>query len=264
MKEMKHIQGIRPLLITLFLLAIPIAGIAQTAVEKSTQGSAASKTAPNQLGQTRSDLIAATASYKASAAEVLRFQEAELATATKKLDELRVLVTDGLIARNELTKAEEELTAAKAKLESTKQQIAESDSLVAQVKKAEEAEKAFVKNQASQAALGRRLVTPTSVRYNGMAGWALTNINLVQSFFTSTFGRPLPISTLGQSATHNAMRWDHRNSVDVGIHPDSAEGRALLAYLQSRGIPFLAFRGAIAGVSTGPHIHIGYPSQRMG
>ena len=195
---------------------------------------------------------------------MLRFQEDEVAAATKKLEELRVLVADGLIARNELTKAEEELAAAKAKLEATKTQIADSDSLVAQVKKAEEAEKALAKKQASQAALARRLVTPTSMRYNGMAGWALSNINSVQSFFTSTFGRPLPISTLGQSATHNAMRWDHRNSVDVGIHPDSAEGKALLAYLQSKGIPFLAFRGAIPGVSTGPHIHIGYPSQRLG
>jgi len=102
------------------------------------------------------------------------------------------------------------------------------------------------------------------MRYYGMAGWALSNIGSVQSFFASTFGRPLPISTLGQSATHNSMRWDHRNSADVGIHPDSAEGKALIAFLQSKGIPFLAFRGAIPGVSTGPHIHIGYPSSKLG
>jgi hypothetical protein len=59
------------------------------------------------------------------------------------------------------------------------------------------------------------------------------------------------------------MGWNHRNSVDVGLHPDSAEGSALIAYLQSAGIPFLAFRGAIPGVSTGPHIHIGSPSNRL-
>jgi hypothetical protein len=59
------------------------------------------------------------------------------------------------------------------------------------------------------------------------------------------------------------MGWDHRNSVDVGLHPDSAEGRALIAYLQNAGIPYLAFRGTIPGVATGPHIHIGSPSHRL-
>ena len=87
------------------------------------------------------------------------------------------------------------------------------------------------------------------MRYDGGGAWAISHIGSVQSFSTSTFGRTLPISTFGQSATHNAMRWDHRNAVDVGLHPDSAEGRALIAYLQSNGIPFLAFRGAILSLS---------------
>jgi hypothetical protein len=221
----------------------------------------ASKTTPkNQLAQTRSDLIVAIQSYKESAQEVVKFQEQEVVTATAKVEQLRQLVADGLIARNELAAGEQEVAAAKAKLENTKKQIAESDSLIAQIRDAEVAEKAQAKAQAAQS---RRLVQPVSMHYNGMAGWALSNISSVQTFFTNTFGRKLPISTLGQSATHNAMHWDHRNSADVGIHPDSAEGRALIAFLQSKGIPFLAFRGAIPGVSTGPHIHIGYPSSRL-
>jgi hypothetical protein len=56
---------------------------------------------------------------------------------------------------------------------------------------------------------------------------------------------------------------DHHNAVDVALHPDSSEGRALINYLQGRGIPFLAFRGAIPGIATGPHIHIGSPSHRL-
>jgi hypothetical protein len=35
-------------------------------------------------------------------------------------------------------------------------------------------------------------------------------------------------------------------------------------YLRTNGIPFLSFRSAIPGVATGAHIHIGYPSHRMG
>src|SRR6266446_6948651 len=48
----------------------------------------------------------------------------------------------------------------------------------------------------------------------------------------------------------------------VSLHPDGAEGQALLNFLRSNGIPFLAFRAAIPGTATGPHIHIGRPSHR--
>ena len=186
----------------------------------------ASKPSPkNQLAETRSELISATEAYKESAQEVVKFQEQEVENATAKTEQLRQLVADGLIARNELAAAEQQIEAAKSKLESTKKQIADSDNLIAQIMDAEKSEKALAKAQAAQS---RRLVQPVSMRYNGMAGWALTNISSVQQFFSGTFGRPLPISTLGQSATHNAMRWDHRNSADVGVHPDSAEGRALI------------------------------------
>ncbi len=218
------------------------------------------QTAKSDLAQTRSDLIGATETYKASAQEVLKFQEQAVTDASAKLEQLRPLVADGLVARNELAVAEQELTRAQAALETTKKQIADSNSLVTQIKDAEIAEKALAKRLAAQP---RQLVRLTSMRYDGGGAWAISHIGSVQSFFTSTFGRTLPISTFGQSATHNAMRWDHRNAVDVGLHPDSAEGRALIAYLQSNGIPFLAFRGAIPGVSTGPHIHIGRPSQRL-
>jgi hypothetical protein len=73
----------------------------------------------------------------------------------------------------------------------------------------------------------------------------------------------LPTSAVGQSVTHNQLGYDHRNAVDVALHPDSSEGKALISYLQNQGIPFLAFRAAIPGVATGPHIHIGSPSRRL-
>jgi VIT1/CCC1 family predicted Fe2+/Mn2+ transporter len=246
-------MNVKTLLPVLLITLAFMPGVAAAQSKKSA--------AKNQLAETRSELISATEAYKESAQAVVKFQEQEVANATAKIEQLRQLVADGLIARNELAAAEQQIEAAKAKLEGTKKQIADSDNLIAQIMDAEKSEKAMAKAQAAQS---RRLVQPVSMRYNGMAGWALSNISSVQAFFSGTFGRPLPISTLGQSATHNAMRWDHRNSADVGIHPDSAEGRALISFLQSKGIPFLAFRGAIPGVSTGPHIHIGYPSGRLG
>jgi hypothetical protein len=51
--------------------------------------------------------------------------------------------------------------------------------------------------------------------------------------------------------------------MDVGLHPDSAEGRALIEFLRTEAIPFLAFRSAVPGVATGPHIHIGNRSPRI-
>jgi hypothetical protein len=69
---------------------------------------------------------------------------------------------------------------------------------------------------------------------------------------------------MGQSRTHDRLGLDHRDAIDVALRPDSPEGRDLMAYLRKAGIPFLAFRGKIASVSTGAHIHIGRPSPRLG
>jgi hypothetical protein len=51
--------------------------------------------------------------------------------------------------------------------------------------------------------------------------------------------------------------------MDVAVQPDSPEGEALMAYLRSQGIPFIAFRHAVPGSATGAHIHIGRPSHRI-
>ncbi|MDQ3472466.1 MAG: hypothetical protein M3447_01890, partial [Acidobacteriota bacterium] len=85
----------------------------------------------------------------------------------------------------------------------------------------------------------------------------------VEEFFLRKFGRPLPLSTIGQSDLHTRWGYDHRNGMDVGLHPDSVEGRGLIEFLRREGIPFLTFRGAVPGVSTGPHIHVGNPSRRL-
>ena len=188
--------------------------------------------------------------------QLLQLQEAEVTRLTASTDQLRPLYEDGLIARLEFEKAEKDLADAKAKVEGTRLAIANAEKLAADQKKTAELAKATPPV--------KTLVKTTSfVTRSTVGSWSLANLSSVQQFFSKTFGKALPVSTIGQSATHNRMGWDHRNSVDVGLHPDSAEGRALMSYLQSANIPFLAFRSAIAGVSTGPHIHIGAPSHRL-
>jgi hypothetical protein len=84
----------------------------------------------------------------------------------------------------------------------------------------------------------------------------------VEKFFAEAFRRPLPVTALGQSDLHRRWGFDHQHAVDVGLHPDGPEGRALIAFLRQERIPHLVFRGPVPGVATGPHIHIGRPSRR--
>ena len=93
--------------------------------------------------------------------------------------------------------------------------------------------------------------------------WSLSDAARVESFFRKRFGRPLPVTAYGQSGLHTRWGYDHRRSLDVGLHPDSAEGKSLIAFLSNEGIPFLGFRSAIPGVASAPHIHIGFPSRRL-
>jgi len=105
--------------------------------------------------------------------------------------------------------------------------------------------------------------TAEVTRFNGPIKWSIAEAPKVERFFSQTFGRRLPITALGQSDTHNRLGFDHRDSIDVGVHPDSREGQTLINFLRAAGIPFLAFRRAVPGAATGPHIHIGRPSGRM-
>jgi hypothetical protein len=97
----------------------------------------------------------------------------------------------------------------------------------------------------------------------GSGRWKITDSTRVEDFFMSRFKRPLPLTAFGQSELHNRWGLDHRNSMDVGLHPDSVEGKALIKFLTSEQIPFLAFRTSVPGVATGPHIHVGNGSHRM-
>lgn len=216
-----------------------------------------------------SSLIGSTEEYKAATEKLIPLQEADVKTATDKLEQLRKLVADGLVARNELEASEQALTMAQAKLAETKQLVTSADRLIAETKAADELAKSqATKNQIAlaQANKIRSLTKPTILRYGGQAGVGssiIAALPTIQTFFLNKFGRTLPTSAIGQSTTHNALNYDHRDAVDVELRPDSVEGQALISYLQSQGIPFLAFRAAVPGVATGPHIHIGNPSHRL-
>jgi len=81
--------------------------------------------------------------------------------------------------------------------------------------------------------------------------------------FEKQFHEPLPVSARGSTAVHRAMGFDHTGRIDVAIAPDSAEGVWLRKYLETKSIPYYAFRVAMAGKATAPHIHIGPGSTRI-
>jgi hypothetical protein len=97
----------------------------------------------------------------------------------------------------------------------------------------------------------------------GPGNWKISDAATVENFFMSRFKRPLPLTAFGQSELHTRWGLDHRNGMDVGLHPDSVEGKALIKFLLAEEIPFLAFRGRVPGVATGPHIHVGNGSHRI-
>jgi hypothetical protein len=252
-KKLKSLTSVfAALLITCFFV---------TAMGKT---SGADKTKPaSQIAKANSDLVNATNEYKASVEELITIYEAALKTATETLEKRKEIFAQGLISKRDLEASEQEIKQAQANIDEARKQIIEADQLIAEAK-AEEMERLRPAPPSVSRKSGGYTATSAILRYGGSSGWTLARASNVQSFFVSQFGRQLPISAYGQSATHNRMRFDHSNSIDVAVHPDSAEGRALIAYLRSAGIPFLAFRSAVPGAATGAHIHIGYPSHRIG
>jgi hypothetical protein len=215
---------------------------------------------PSELTKLREQYVKATNEYKASLAKLLAIYEGNVTKAEEKLALSRKLLAEGLISRTQVEENERAVTAAKTLVAETQRQMTNADAQVAGIFAETEAERQLAKNlRLARQSLVR---TASFTRYTGAPGWILGEAWKVQRFFSDTFKKQLPIAVFGQGAIHDRWRLDHRNAMDISLHPDSVEGRALLDFLQKNGIPYLAFRAAIPGTATGPHIHIGRPSHR--
>jgi hypothetical protein len=100
-------------------------------------------------------------------------------------------------------------------------------------------------------------------RFDGDGLFTALMFSKVETAFTEHFGKPLPVSAMGDTAVHRTLGFDHRGRVDVAINPDQPEGVWLREYLTSNRIPFFAFRQAVPGKATGAHIHLGPMSTRF-
>jgi len=215
---------------------------------------------PTELSKLREEFINATNEYKSSLGKLLPFYEAEVKKAAEKLEQSKKLLAEGLIPKAQLEESERALAAAKQKVAETNRAMTGADDQIAAVLVEAAANEEIAKNLR----LARQSLVRTAAftRYTGAGGWNLSDSWKVQRFFEDTFKKQLPIAVFGQGAIHDRWRLDHHNAMDIQLHPDGPEGRVLLEFLQKNGIPYLAFRSAIPGTATGPHIHIGRPSHR--
>jgi len=211
----------------------------------------------SELIRAQTELIARTREYRESLEPVLGFQEAEAARAETQARNLRQLLDRGLVARREVEAADALAQAARARVDETRQRMGEADALMGETLAAIEVAKM------PRTAPGEIASTSTMIRYQGMVELAAGSVASIETFFAGQFGRALPVSALGQTPVHDRMGLDHRHALDVAVHPDSEEGKGLMAYLRRERIPFLAFKGPVPGASTGAHIHIGQVSPRL-
>ena len=240
--------------VTIIALVACLFGHAQAQKKKSKQ------TKPvNELARLHEEFIKATKDYKASLEKLLATYQRDVARAETQFTQTRTLFEQGLVAKAQLTQSETALAAAKDKVAETERLMTTADTQIAQTLVEAKAEQQLARTRLAR---GGTIRTASYIRYAGGDGWALSEAWKVQRFFLDSFKKQLPIAVFGQGAIHDRWRLDHRNSMDISLHPDGPEGQALLQFLRSNGIPFLAFRGAIPGTATGPHIHIGRPSHR--
>lgn len=171
------------------------------------------------------------------------------------LDEHKKLLDEGIIARSELQTFQDELDSRSRTLDLARNRI----QLLNELSEMAEAER-----KREHAAMVSPLAgKDVMIRYSGNGLFSLTDLPTIQSEFEKHFHVVLPVSARGQTMVHQSLGLDHRNRVDVALNPDSAEGLWLRSLLERLHVPYLAFRAAIAGAATAPHIHIGPESTRL-
>ncbi len=221
--------------------------------------------AENHLDDARDQLVLTKTLYGPNRLQDMTDEQARtmVEAAERRVDRQRKivqseqnLVDSGILAHSEFGSFEDELQSRERVLELARNRMR----LLAELKQMAEAEQRLEHGplRASEAALSGIMI-----RYDGVGSFNMSELPAISNEFQKKFGRPLPVSALGQTALHRSMGLDHRNRVDVSLSPDGTEGVWLRHLLERLRIPYLGFRAAVAGAATAPHIHIGPGSTRL-
>lgn len=241
----------------ILLIIILLASITATYAQKASKAVVLSPAQQEQV-ELSEKLIQSTEEYRLSLEKLVKLYEIELNKTKENITKKHQLYEQGIISKRELETSEQAIETAQNRLTELTKQIEETDTLMVEAKAMAE----LARNPIIPKTTNTR-INPGISRYEG-GDWVLAaDAPKVEQFFQAHFGRALPISAYGQSETHNRLGFNHTNAMDVALPPDGVEGQALIAFLRSSNIPFLAFTHAIPGVATGAHIHIGRPSSRL-
>jgi len=237
------------------ILAEPV--VAQLKTQSPAAKPAAPRRLDNEITRANAEVIRTATEYRDQLALQMKREELEADRLARELETRAGLLQKGYIARSELEQSKLALAGARARMADTALRIEQSEMVIGEA----EARAEFASLPPLPA--GGYSESGTFIHYNGKTLWSLVDAGKIEEFFAARFSRPMPVSARGETEIHRQMKFDHRNAMDVALRPDGAEGRALMEYLRKFGIPFLAFRGKMAGSSTGAHIHIGKPSVRL-
>jgi hypothetical protein len=207
------------------------------------------------LEEARGRLVESTRDYRLSLERLLATREAAAGRATDEAVRWQRLLDGGMVSRREAEARERAAAVARDLLEETRRRLSETDAALAEILAASEEARTSARTEIANA--------PVLPHESEVADGTAPLIARLEEFFRLRFARPLPVSARGQTALHDRLRLDHHHAVDVSVHPDSEEGRALVEYLLRNHIPFLSFRGFIPGSSTGAHVHVGRASSRV-
>lgn len=174
----------------------------------------------------------------------------------KKLAEARRLIDEGVLAPRSLTDLEAEAVRRKQTLDAA----TERSRLLAEIVEIARAEALAAEARAAEPTVTSR---PVVERFDGDGEFKTADQKALVLAYEKEFGKPLPVSARGDTRVHRAMGFDHTGRIDVALNPDQSEGVWLRKYLQENGIPYFAFRLAVEGSATGPHIHVGPGSTRV-
>lgn len=170
-----------------------------------------------------------------------------------RMKEIQPLIDAGVLARNEINAFHEELEYRKKTLE-----LAESRQRF--LKELSEMARAEAVVEPSDESGG---VKPMQERFDGNGQFGQAKLKRVVLAYERQFAKAIPISANGETAFHRALGYNHSGRVDIALSPDQPEGVWLRQLLEKEQIPYYAFRTAISGRASAPHIHIGAPSTRL-
>jgi hypothetical protein len=173
----------------------------------------------------------------------------------ERYERTRQMVDEGVVARVALTAILEDLQFREKALDLANYRA----KLVAELAEQADAEVDLDETEAGVQYQPRRMIE----RYEGHGIFGAGDFARISVAFQRQFAKQLPVSAHGETALHRSLGFDHRGRVDIALNPDQKEGVWLRNFLQKARIPYYAFRAAVRGKATAPHIHLGPPSLRL-